>query len=289
MSGTSGALAGPAAGYRPGRTLPWRVEALRQLRRGRTLAVLGGFALLPWVLVAAFLINGSNGRTDSLPSFLDVATGGGVNFAVFTLLVSANFLLVVSTALFCGDTVAGEAQWSTLKYLLAAPVPRWRLLRQKLTVALAYGAVAVVLLVGMALLAGTLVWGWNPLTLPAGGTQLSAGLALERLAVSVGYVAVLLLVVAALAFWLSTRTDSPLGAVGGAVMLVIVTNILGQVSALGDWRQVLPLYRMSAYLTLFQPEPAWEELLRGMAVAVSYALVLGALAFRGFRDKDVVS
>ena len=50
--------------------------------------------------------------------------------------VSAGFLLVVAVALFCGDTVASEASWASLRYLLAAPVPRARLLRQKLAVAL---------------------------------------------------------------------------------------------------------------------------------------------------------
>ena len=50
--------------------------------------------------------------------------------------MSAGFLLVVAVALFCGDTVASEAGWSSLRYLLAAPVPRTRLLRQKLAVAM---------------------------------------------------------------------------------------------------------------------------------------------------------
>ena len=67
---------------------------------------------------------------------VDRATTGGLNFAAFSFFVSAGFLLVVAVALFCGDTVASEASWSSLRYLLAAPVPRARLLRQKLAVAL---------------------------------------------------------------------------------------------------------------------------------------------------------
>ena len=54
---------------------------------------------------------------------------------VFTLFASTSFLLVVIVALFAGDTVPSEASWSSLRYLLAAPVRRERLLRQKLIVA----------------------------------------------------------------------------------------------------------------------------------------------------------
>ena len=57
-----------------------------------------------------------------------VATQGGLNFAAFSVFVSAGFLMVVAVALFCGDTVATEASWSSLRYLLAAPVPRVSLL-----------------------------------------------------------------------------------------------------------------------------------------------------------------
>ena len=83
--------------------------------------------------------------------------------------MSAGFLLVVVVALFCGDTVASEASWSSLRYLLAAPVPRARLLRQKLAVALAYSTLGVVSLPVMSLVAGTAAFGWHPLRLPGTG------------------------------------------------------------------------------------------------------------------------
>ena len=49
-----------------------------------------------------------------------------------------------------------------------------------------------------------------------------------------------MLFVSALAFLLGVYTDAPLGAVGGAVVLVIVSNILDAVPALGSLREVLP-------------------------------------------------
>ncbi|MFJ6749887.1 MULTISPECIES: ABC transporter permease [unclassified Streptomyces] len=280
----------PAApGYRPRRTLPLRVEALRQLRRRRTLVIGAILALLPFVLVAAFAIGGDpSSRGSGRVTLMDTATASGGNFAATALFVSAGFLLVVPVALFCGDTVASEASWSSLRYLLAAPVPRARLLLSKLTVGLVFSAAAMVLLPVVALGVGTAAYGWGPLQLPTGGA-LSAGDAVPRLAVVVGYIFVSQLVTAALAFWLSTVTDAPLGAVGGAVGLTIVGNVLDQVTALDNWRDFLPAHWQYSWADALQPRMEWAGMIQGSAVSVAYALVLVALAFRGFAKKDVVS
>jgi ABC-type transport system involved in multi-copper enzyme maturation permease subunit len=277
-----------APGYRARRTLPLAVEAARQLRRRRTLVAFVILTLLPWVLVGAFEVSGPQSGNGT-PGLVSVATEGGLNFTAFTFFVSAGFLLVVAVALFCGDTVATEANWSSLRYLLAAPVPRSRLLRQKLIVALAYSVIAITYLVLMSLLAGTVAFGWHELRLPGTGIELSTGPALGRVAIILGYVLVSELVVAALAFLLSVLTDSPLGAVGGAVGLVIVSNILDAVTALGSWRELLPTHWQFAWLDVLQPQISWADMIQGSAISVSYALVLLALAFRRFRSKDIVS
>lgn len=280
-------MAADSQGYSARRTLPLRVEVVRQLRRRRTTVAFGILLVLPWLLVAAFRLGGDGGP-DGAPSLVDVATASALNFALFTLFVAVGFLLVVAVALFCGDTVSSEANWSSLRYLLAAPVPRDRLLRQKLVVALGFSVIAVVSLPAMSLLAGTLVFGWGDVRLPSGGT-VPAGTGVERIAVIMGYVLISQLVVAATAFLLSVVTDSPLGAVGGAVGLIIVSNILDAVTALGQWRDFLPSHWMYAWTDALQPGIAWAGMIKGTAVSVSYSLVLLALAFRHFRGKDVVS
>ncbi|MEV7616813.1 ABC transporter permease [Streptomyces sp. NPDC089799] len=279
-----------APGYRARHTLPLRVEALRQWRRRRTLVMGGVLAALPFVMIIAFAVGGEPGRDgggDRI-SLIDTATASAANFTVTCLFVSAGFLLVVPVALFCGDTVASEASWSSLRYLLASPVPRARLLWSKLAVALGFSLAAIVLLPAVALAAGTVAYGWGPLELPAGG-ELPAGDALSRLAVAVAFVFVSQLVTAGLAFWLSTRTDAPLGAVGGAVGLLIVGNVLDAVTALGDWREFLPAHWQFSWLDALQPQLEWGGMAKGAAVSVSYAIVLLALAFRGFARKDIVS
>ena len=153
-------------------------ELRRQASRPRTRIALAFMVVLPLIILVAFEFGGGgddNGNgSGAFSSLVDLATAGGANFALFTLLVSSSFLLVVVFALFFGDTVASEASWGSLRYLLAIPVPRARLLGVKLVVSLLYSALAMVLLVGTALLAGTLRYGWHPLRSTI-ADELSAG------------------------------------------------------------------------------------------------------------------
>ncbi|MFF3376907.1 ABC transporter permease [Streptomyces sp. NPDC002680] len=277
-----------ADGYRAGRTLPLRVELVRQLKRRRTMVMGGILFALPLVLLIAFQVGGTPGEGSNRVNLMDTATASGANFAAVNLFAAAGFLLVIPVALFCGDTVASEASWSSLRYLLAAPVPRARLLWSKLAVGLSLSLAALVLLPVVALVVGSLAYGWGPLELPTGG-EIGQGDAAQALLITVAYIFVSQLVTAGLAFWLSTRTDAPLGAVGGAVGLTIVGNVLDSVTALGDWRDFLPAHWQYAWLDVVQPKPDYTDMIQGVSISVTYALVLFALAFRGFARKDVVS
>ncbi|MGV9770510.1 ABC transporter permease [Streptosporangium sp. NPDC003464] len=280
---------GSAGGYLPRHTLPLAVEVVRQFKRRRTLVMFGLLLALPWVLVVAFKVGADSGQPGNTLRISDLATEGGLNFAAFALSVSASFLLVVAVALFCGDTVASEASWSSLRYLLAAPIPRDRLLRQKLVVAMGYSAAAVVCLPLMALLAGTLAFGWNDVRVPGTGETIAALEVLPRFGIVIVYALISQFVVAAVAFLLSVGTDSPLGAVGGAVGLVIVSNILQAVEALGWLREFLPTFWNTAWTAALTPQPDYSGMIKGVAISVTYSAILVAFAFRRFRRKDVVS
>lgn len=284
--------AGAAPGYRPKATLPLRAEWRRQASRRRTQLTLAFMVLLPLVVLIAFQFDTGDDRgprgTSEGASFVSLATAGGLNFALFCLFVSASFLLVVVVALFCGDTVAGEASWGSLRYLLAVPVPRARLLAVKLIVALGYSALAMLLLVGTALLAGTLRYGWEPLQSTV-AAQLPAGEGLLRLLAILGFLAVALLAVAGLAFLLSVLTDAPLGAVGGAALLWILSSILDQITQLGVVRNFLPTHYSNAWVGLLSTEVQTDDLMKGMISGVAYATIFWALAFWRFTRKDIVS
>jgi ABC-2 type transport system permease protein len=274
-------------GYRPQHTLPVRVELVRQLERRRTQVTFGLVALLPVILWIAFSLADDGPPTGSL-NLVDLAKGGATNFAVFALFAAVSFLLVVVVALFFGDTVASEASWSSLRYLLAAPIPRARLLRQKAIVAGLLSVAAILLLPVVALLVGSLAYGTGNLVSPS-GESLAFATGAGRVLLGAVYLAVYLSWVAALALLLSVSTDAPLGAVGGAVMVSIISQILDQITALEDLRDYLPTHYATAWSGLLAQQIDWDGMTRGVFSSLSYALVLGALAVWRFHRKDITS
>lgn len=281
-----------SAGYRAGRTLSLRVETARQLHRRRT-QIVGLLVLaLPIIIALAFELgnpsNGSSGASRGGSGLVDLATVGAGNFALFTEFASIGFLLVVIVALFAGDSVASEASWSSLRYLLALPVPRGRLLRQKLTVALGFTVAVNLLLPVWAYLVGGVFFGWDPARSPISG-EFTNSQALLRLLVIIGYATVQSVVVAALAFLLGVLTDAPLGAVGGATFVIVISNILDSITALDPYRRFLPTHFQYSWLDALGPSIVWDDMLRGTGSALVYGSVLLAAAWWLFARKDITS
>lgn len=286
-SGTVGSgIERVARGYDTRTTFGMRLELRRQLSRWPTRLAWGLCVALPFVLVAAFRLG--DRQPVGTVSFADLATLGAANFTVFTLGAAATFLLTFVVALLAGDTVASDANCGTLRYLLAVPVPRGRLLAVKLGVSLLTSVVALVGLVVTAYAMGTVAFGWAPLRTPP-GDDLAAGEALGRIAAMTGYLALTLLVVAALAFLLSVSTDAPLAAVGGTVLIVVVGAILDQVSELGAIRALLPLHYADAWWGLFTDPIRLEELAKGGISTLLYSVTFLVLAWWRFLRADVVS
>jgi ABC-2 type transport system permease protein len=280
---------GAVAGYRPERTLRLSVELRRQFKRRRTLGVLIGMVALPLILIGALELGGSDeAQANSRINLVDVATGSALNFTLFVLFATTGFFLVVVFALFFGDTVASEAQWGSLRYTLATPVPRMRLLRQKWYAALVLAVGSLLTLTVVALVAGGIFFGFDDIRTPVGVT-IAQGDGLLRLVGMLGYLVVHLLVVGALGFWLSTITDAPLAAVGGAVFTTIVFAVLDQVEQLGSIRDYFPTAFDFAWTDLLQTPVDSNDLFRGVIQSSIYIVVLTLLGFRHFARRDVTS
>jgi len=285
---TSTEPSGAAAGYRPGATLGIGVELSRQLKRRRTTAAFAFLVALPLLLILAFTVGSEEFEEGNQVNLVDVATASAMNFVLFVLFATTGFFLVVVYALFFGDTIASEASWGSLRYLLAAPVPRARLLRQKLAVALLLSVAALLTLTIVSLVAGTVAYGWNPVRTPVGIT-LDQGEALLRIAAIVAYLAFTLLTVGSLAFMLSVVTDAPLAAVGGAVFMMIVASILDAVEALGEIRNYLPTENQYAWVGTLSVPMQTEDMLTGCIQTLAYSAVFLAVTWWHFGRKDILS
>ncbi len=288
-----------APSYSPSATLGIRVEFIRQIKRRRTLVSFLLVIALPLIVVAAVTLGpsadgngggarGGGGFGDGGLDLIGLATSGAWNFTLTMLLFSSGFLLLIIAAMFMGDTVASEASWSTLRYLLVAPVPRRHLLRTKALVGLILIAAVVITLVAASFLIGALVFGTAPLTSPLGGA-LDTGESIQRIALITAYIGVTLLFPAGFAFLMSVLTDVPLGAVGVAVVTVIVFNILAAIEPLGDLRRLLPTNYGDAWLAALSPTISWNDMVLGATYNFVAFAALMAIAIIRFDRKDIVS
>lgn len=277
------------------KALPFRVELIRQLKRKRALIALILLIALPLIVVTAVKFgpssdsnNGGGGFGDGDLDLVGLATSGGWNFALTMMFFASGFLLLILVAMFTGDTVASEASWSTLRYLLIAPVPRRRLLSIKLAVALLLSFASIVVLVVFSYLVGLIAFGSGNLATPTAGI-FSNSEALWRMSIISVYIFITLLFAAGIAFLLSVLTDVPLGAVGGAVVIVIVCNILDAIDALGDLRQWLPTDYGAAWIGALNREIDWTGMSRGVAYSVVSFIVFVTIAYWRFDRKDITS
>lgn len=286
----------PATTYRPSSTLPLRVEFIRQIRRRRTLVAYLLVVALP-IMVSLAVKFGSNSNSNSgggrrlgsgSADLVGLATAGAANFTVTMFFFAAGFLLLVIVALFCGDTVASEASWSSLRYLLAAPIPRRRLLKQKLIVGLVLALGAIATLPVASYVIGLLAFGNSPLQSPLGVEFTPSGSLWRIVAIGL-YIFVSLLFAAGVAFLMSVLTDAPLGAVGAAVVLVIISNVLNAIDALGSLRDWLPTHFSTAWLDLLSANVEWSSMARGAAYSIVACALCVALAVYRFDRKDIVS
>jgi ABC-2 type transport system permease protein len=269
------------------RPLPLRAEIGRQLRRRRTIGIFTVFTVLPLVLLLAFWL-GDDGNDSGQRGFVDLAQESGANLVIFTLFASTSFLLIVIVALFAGDTVPSEASWASLRYLLAAPVRRERLLRQKLIVAVLSSMVALIFLPAWTLLVGGIAYGWGPYVGPT-GSQLEWPQFAGRLLMIIGYLLLELSVVGAVAFMLGVLTDAPLAAVGGAVLLMILCAILDSIPALGNIREGLPGHYAYAWSDALAPTIDFSDMITGALWSIGYAIIAVWFAFWYFLRKDITS
>lgn len=277
--------------YSAQRTLSIRVELIRQVRRRRTAVAFGLVIALPIVVMLAVLFgpsSGSGGLADGDFDVFGLMASGPWNFALSGLFFSSAFLLVILTAMFLGDTVASEASWGTMRYLLEAPVPRRRFLLVKMVVGLLLTLAVLLVLVVASFLLGLLAFGGGTLASPLSGT-LGAGESTMRLAIITGYIAVTLLVPAGIAFLASVSTDIPLGAVGAAVVIVVVAGILDAIDALGSLRQLLPTNYAGAWADALGPVVVWDQMAIGLAYNVGVFAVLVGIAILRFERKDILS
>ncbi|MGH2750682.1 MAG: ABC transporter permease [Actinomycetota bacterium] len=265
-----------------------RIELVKQLRRLRTWIAFAILVGIPVIAAVANKLNPEGNGGDEGPPFAVATTASGFNHALASLGFQSVFFLVIVVALFAGESIAGEANWGTLRYLLVRPVARHRLLLTKLLVAFVFTTAATFAVTISGLASGVAFFGWEPLQGPLIFST-PQGEALYGLTLSTLYVIGAMLPVLTFGVMLSTMTDIPAGAIGGAFSLSIVSQILDAITGLGPVRFALPTHYSSAWINLFFPLDDPFEMVRGTMLHFAYAAVFVGVALWWFRRKDVLS
>jgi ABC-2 type transport system permease protein len=265
-----------------------RVELRKLLRRPRTWVTLALLAGLPTVV--AFFIKATRiaPRPGQGPAFLSAVLHNGTLFPAAALAIVIPLFLPVAVAVVAGDSVAGEAQAGTLRYLLVRPVSRTRLLVAKLVASAFFTLLAVVVVSVVAYVVGTRLFGSQPVP-SLSGEAIEGNDATFRVVVTVLYVGWSMLGVAAVAVFLSTLTDSPLAAALGAIALLVTSQVLDLLDAAAAVRPYLPTRYWLAFVDLFRTPILWRNVQRGFLLQLVYVVVLLAAAWANFASKDVTS
>ena len=148
--------------------------------------------------------------------------------------------------------------------------------------------IAILLMPLSSAIVGVIAFGTDSLQTPL-GASFDNKIALTRIAIITGYLAISLLFVAGLAFYLSVRTDAPLGAVGVAVGISILLNILDAITALGSLRQWLPVHYSFSWFDALSNTIDWSQMIRGGSYCIIWGVILYALAINRFAHKDITS
>ncbi|HEX2072917.1 MAG TPA: ABC transporter permease subunit [Geodermatophilus sp.] len=266
------------------------VELRKMFRRPRTWVTIAVLNALP-VLVAVLLqLTDLAPRPGEGPPFLSAVLANGSLFPLAALAIVLPLFLPIAVAVVAGDAVAGEAQAGTLRYLLARPAGRTRLLVAKLVAVIAFVLVTVLVVAGVGYVVGTTLFDAQPVAgTSVSGTSLSAEELSGRTVLAIGYVTVSMLGVAAFGLFFSTLTDSPLAAALGALAVLVASSLLFTLDAASPIAPYLPTRYWLAFVDLFRDPVLWRDVLRGIALQGVYVGVLLTAAWANFTTKDVTS
>jgi ABC-2 type transport system permease protein len=276
------------------------VELAKQARRPRAWVTLLAMVAIPSVLT---LVIGTTrpAIAERIGNFGSVVTEtSGLTMPLIALSAMLLFLLPLAVAIFAGECVAGEAAWGSLRYMLARPVSRWRVLGAKAAVAALFSVAAVLLAVVVSLAAGAIAFGVHPLTVldlehttpfVVASAKLAPAAAIGRTGLATVYVLATLTSTFAFALLLSTLTVRPFSAVAGGVGLSLFSRALDNIPGLHALSPWLPVTdKASSLWTGFFDEPMQAGRLgHVLAVQAIYTAVFLGAAFVRFTRSDVLS
>ena len=254
--------------------------------RRRNLAGMGVLAVVPVILAVAVRVS-APGQGDG-PPFVSAITGNGLFVAFAALALELPLFLPLAVSAISGDSVAGEANLGTLRYLLAIPAGRTRLLVIKYAAIVIFALAATFLVALVGVIMGLALFGGGDMTLLS-GTQTSLADGVWRLILSSLYLAAQFSALGAIGLFVSTLTEQPIGATIAIVLVNVFMFILDSISQLAWLHPWLLTHWWTAFADLLRDPIATESMERGLITALVYASVFWLAAWARLSTKDISS
>lgn len=288
-----------------------QIELFKIFRKPRTYIAFAAIGAIILLIQLALLVNGKQ-YLQFVLSFLDdsfeipyekINNGYWICFAILNLLLIHVPILV---ALVAGDIVSGEANMGTLRLLVSKPISRTQIILTKFIAASVY---VVTLLLWMALIAlalSVVLFGANDVVVAKSNElhQIEKADVLWRYFAAFGFAAIALIMVAALALFLSVLSDNSIGPIVATVCVIIVCTVISEMQ-IPLYDKYLKPYLFTTYMlgwkgffyigvdadgqTIRGSLQNWPAILKSMLVLVGYTVGFVGAAIFVFRKKDILS
>ena len=220
----------------------------------------------------------------------------GLTFALYSLIFSFSLLMPVFVAMTAGGQIAGEARAGTLRTMLLRPVSRIQVFLSKFAMVALHTYLLMAFFVGLNLLIGYVLMGYDNLELYPGPLNLvdepgkiMQGAAIWRFVYATFTGTWALLVVGAVAMFCSVLFDSPAMAVVTTLSIYIMLYIIGRIEFFEDLRPYFFTTDMDFWRDVLKPAPPWHSFLHYGSICGAYIFGLLLAAMTIFDRKDILT
>ena len=286
-------------------------ELYKTFKKPRTYIAFGAIAAIVFLIQLALLINGKEyvqfilsnvGDTLIIP-YAKITNGYWICFVILNLLLIHVPILV---ALVSGDIIAGEASAGTLRLLLTKPISRTKIMVVKFLACSIYTLMLLIWMAFLALFVSILLFGTNDLVVAKEYEllQIEKSDVLWRYFAAFGFAAVALIVVAALAFFLSSISDNSIGPIVATVSIIIVLSILSEMripiydntvkpylftTHMLGWKGFFYISSNADGQTLRGTVSNLPAILRSLGILIAYIVIFTGAGIIIFNRKDILS
>ena len=231
---------------------------------------------------------GGNGPGSGSAAFFNQLAGNGVFLTFIALSLLLILVLPVVVAVVAGDSIAGEAGYGTLRYLLAVPAGRTRLLIVKYATIVVWCIAAVFIVAAVALVVGVALFPVGPVTLLSGDT-VSLGAGLVRVLLVTVYICAAMAAIGAIGLAISTFTEHSIGAIAALMILVVASEVVDNIPQFATVAPYLPTHWWNSFDALLRTPIDTTTLEHGLLSFAVYAVLFFLIAWARFTSSDVTS